>query len=430
MSVKTFVLAVFGLGAAAACTRVVDAVTGGDCLPGSPDPTCARTPWPTADHSANSDPWLVRHHDVITQMHPRVLVLNFDNGATTDAARQTAMAQIAALAEGSRYHAYVDATAVPFLQYEIASVVSLTDNPPPAGWTNPSSTLLPTDTNGQFDPLALFSAQFADLYGFTDDADASRSLSLCELFERGIVNEVWIEDGEPGLRRAPLYLERKQTYDQAMQAVPAKFDDCVAPDCLHDIICKVTVRLAHLDPARGPGCDLEVRGWGIEGMWGQALPRYSADADAFLNQDFATRFGVRFNSWSEICDQAGTPCVSYPTETRATGSYADGTPWVIDPFRQGCGDTQFPPNASQRGDFASMTAVQSRCEHFGLHDGPDGGDTYEVYTSDKVAAEERAFPDCGGGWQVYWRQSMPGYGNQATASDGRPMKNWWPFLFY
>ena len=38
--------------------------------------------------------------------------------------------------------------------------------------------------------------------------------------------------------------------------------------------------------------------------------------------------------------------------------------------------------------------------------------------------------DCGGGWQVYWRQSFPGLGNQAIGADGRPMKNWWPFLFY
>jgi hypothetical protein len=30
----------------------------------------------------------------------------------------------------------------------------------------------------------------------------------------------------------------------------------------------------------------------------------------------------------------------------------------------------------------------------------------------------------------YWRQSMPGYQNKATATDKTPMKNWWPVLFY
>jgi len=42
----------------------------------------------------------------------------------------------------------------------------------------------------------------------------------------------------------------------------------------------------------------------------------------------------------------------------------------------------------------------------------------------KAAALEQQFPDCGGGWQIYWRQSMPGPGNAAH------LKNWWPFLFY
>jgi hypothetical protein len=37
---------------------------------------------------------------------------------------------------------------------------------------------------------------------------------------------------------------------------------------------------------------------------------------------------------------------------------------------------------------------------------------------------------CPAGWQIYWRQSMPGYQNQARAIDGTPMKNWWPILFY
>jgi hypothetical protein len=39
-------------------------------------------------------------------------------------------------------------------------------------------------------------------------------------------------------------------------------------------------------------------------------------------------------------------------------------------------------------------------------------------------------PDCMGRWVVYWRQNMPGLDNTALDDDGRPMKNWWPFLFY
>jgi hypothetical protein len=39
-------------------------------------------------------------------------------------------------------------------------------------------------------------------------------------------------------------------------------------------------------------------------------------------------------------------------------------------------------------------------------------------------------PDCMGPWLVYWRQNMPGLDNRQKDADGRPMKNWWPFLFY
>jgi hypothetical protein len=58
------------------------------------------------------------------------------------------------------------------------------------------------------------------------------------------------------------------------------------------------------------------------------------------------------------------------------------------------------------------------------------GDAYEIYSYATIAAEDAAFPGCGGGWQEYWRQSMPGYGNTAVRSDGAPMGNWWPMLFY
>jgi hypothetical protein len=432
MSVRIALICCLSAAAAATggCKRVVDAVQ--DCALQPAAPGCEPSPWPSTAHGANSDPWLVSHRSVITEMRPRVLVLNFQNGVSVDSARQTAQRQIDAIAEGSRYHGYSDASAPPFLRYEIAQVVDLTDASPPVGWPNPSSTKLPTTATGDFDVVALFSAQFAAMYGFPDPKDPTRALSLCELFEQGKINEVWIRDGEPGpARRAPLSLERKQNYDGTETAVPGSF----APNAggggsLANITCSVTVRFAHLDAVRGPGCDLEVRGWEIESMWA-ALPSLSADARAFLNRDFDTRFGVPFDSWDSICDQAGTACVAYPTATSARASDLNGTPWNISPFLQGCGSTTFPPNATRRGDNNNATTtVNSRCEHFGLRDGPDGNDAYEPYTFTKAMALEQAFPDCGGGWQIYWRQSVPGLGNHAVNADGSPMKNWWPLLFY
>jgi hypothetical protein len=415
----------------ASCSRSVDAVRPLDCAAtGSSDPACAPTPWPIDGHGANSDPWLVAHHDVITQMSPQVTVLDFDNGATPAQALATAQLQAAALAEGSRHHGYADSAAAPFLKVQIVKVVDLTDRSPPAGWTHPSSTLLPTTATGEFDPTALFTARFNDSYGFRDPSAPSGSLSLCQLFEQGLVNEVWIEDGEPDVRRAPLNVERKQAYDATWAPLPGMFLPCAGGGgCLDQIVCRVTVRMAHLDPARGPGCDLLVRGWGIEGMW-DALPAAAADARAFLNADFDERFGVQFRSFTDICDLAGDPCVTYPSQTVAAGSYADGRGWRIDPFRQGCGSSRFPPNARSGDDFVNAAPVQARCAGFGLGGGPDGGDTYAPYTASTVAAQESAFPDCGGGWQIYWRQSMPGPGNHAHGAAGRPLKNWWPFLYY
>lgn len=422
----TAALAGSGLG----CSRVVDAVRPVDCAPSGADPACAPTGWPTTGHGANSDPWLIAHHDVITAMAPRVLVLNFDNGATSDQVLQTAQLQASAIAEGSRPHGYADSAATPFLSYQIARVVDLTDHPPPSGWSNPSSTLLPTTSTGDFDPTALFTSRFSDSYGFADPSTPGRSLSLRQLFEQGVINEVWIEDGEPGARRAPLNVERKQAYDDAGQPIAGTFSPCVGGSgCLDQILCDVTVRMAHLDPARGPGCDLQVRGWGIDGMW-DALPAYAADARAFLNDDFDSRFGVQFQGFADICDLAGDACVSYPSETSAAGSYADGTGWRIAPFRQGCGSSRFPPNARARGDYVNNAPVDARCAGFGLGGGAGGGDVYAPYTAATVAAQESAVPDCGGGWQVYWRQSIPGPGNQAHGAGGHPLKNWWPFLFY
>src|SRR5205823_2732126 len=127
---------------------------------------CPPTSWPTDGHGANSDPWIVQHHDSITQMSPRVLVLNFNNSVTSDRVRQTADRQVAAIAEGSRYHGYSDTTAPVFLNYQITKVVDLTDHPVPANASNPSSTLLPVTTSGAFDPVALFtSARLSMAYG-------------------------------------------------------------------------------------------------------------------------------------------------------------------------------------------------------------------------------------------------------------------------
>ena len=126
--------------------------------------------------------------------------------------------------------------------------------------------------------------------------------------------------------------------------------------------------------------------------------------------------------------------MSYPNPMRATNTSGDTTTFDINPFPQGCGSSLFPPNATAPDDFENTNPVNSRCDSFGLGGGANGGDIYQPYSHDSVVMPLR--PDvhggnsqCYAGWEIYWRQSMPGYQNQAMASDGTPMKNWWPMLF-
>jgi hypothetical protein len=437
--------------------RTVDAVELGPTQNG-PTQSTARTSvpdaasalvWPNATSAANSDPWLVAHDDDLVEMHPRVVVLHFYNGFDVTQTLAIAQAQIDAIAEGSRYHGYLDAAAPPFLRYELLKVVDLADHPPPANWPYASSTQVPTDSSGAFDTAALFSRSFAINYGFPDPSSPARFLTLCELFERGVINELWLEV-EDGARAPGLMMESKQVYDGQNRPVAGAFESCAGYACLPSVHCSVTARIAHLSPTRGPGCDLLVRQAGLENTR-LAIPYLQANARDFINHDFMALAGTRFDSFEELCaaqmsvqpratgsvpgGQRGTTsppaCVNYPSQDVAQGMYSDGTRWRIAPFIQGCGTSHFPANARYRWDYDNSQPVQSRCEHYRMRDGAGSSDLFDVYTSSKVAHyTQRYGDDCGGGWQVYLRQNVPGLHNAAYAVDGAPMKNWWPLLFY
>jgi hypothetical protein len=427
-------------------TRVIDAVDLGQTTDGGP-----LYIWPTATSAANSDPWLVAHHDAIVEMQPRVLVLDFYNNLGVSEAREKVLEKIAAIAESSRYHGYVDPNAFAFLDYQIVGIVDLTDHPPPPTWQFESSTLLPTDPSGAFDTSALFASSFAASYGLADPADPSGSLTLCQLFERGIINELWLMTGDEGSsRRPPLMAESKQVYDARGSQIPGMFEDTGAQP-FPNLHCNVTARIAYVSPVRGVDCDLVARSAGLENTASvspPAIPYLSDNASDFFNANFTARYGTTFDSWADLvatgtngwCGSQPTACITYPSETAmpatvpaAAGTFPDGTTWTMTPFLQGCGTAHFPPNARFEWDYGNTEAVRSRCEHFDMHDGPSG-DVLDGYSSDQgsVAAFTQRFGDdgCGGGWQMYYRQNIPGLHNLAYASDGSRMKNWWPFLFY
>jgi hypothetical protein len=434
------------LATAHCASRVVDAVDLGDAADGGP-----LFIWPTPSHGANSDPWLAEHHDSLVEMQPRVLVLDFYNHMDVQEAKQQVLAKIDAVAEGSRYRGYADPTAIAFLSYSLVKIVDLTDHPPPPNSMFESSSLLPTDASGAFDASALFTSAFASNYGFTNPIAPSQPLTLCQLFEDGIINELWLMTGDEGTpRRPPLMAESKQVYDAQNKAIAGMFED-TGYDPFPPLRCKVTARIAYVSPTRGVDCDLVPRSAGIENtvtVSPPAIPYLTDNAIDFFNSDFKARDGALFDSWAELvvqgtngwCGAQATSCISYPSETSvpavvptATGTFPDGSTWKMSPFVQGCGTSHFPPNARFEWDYDNTQSVRARCEHYDMADAA-GGDRVVGYTSDmaSIAALTAQYGDdgCGGGWQIYLRQSMPGVHNLAHAADGSPMKNWWPFLFY
>lgn len=443
-----FATALLGSSLALGCGQSEGDLLTPSCGPGASgaDVPCPDT-WPNDKSRANSDPWLAAHHDELTSIHPRVLLLHFDNQIAMSQVRTNTDALVQKLAEGSRYHGYSS----PFLQYEIAYAVDLTDRPPPPGWENTYSTRLPTTSDGALDPAPLFGQLFAELYQIPDPTAPSRKLALCELFERGVINEVWLHIGEPPPVSTPSILERRQVYDASGHASAGAFlTTAGSPDqaqALDARGCAVTVRMVVIVPLTTPqdnappvgrdvACSLMAHGFGIETM-ALAIPYLTIHARPFLNLDLRSRYHVTFDAWRDICRSDFAPCVQYSSDAGgqwralpATGATVGG--WTMRPFRQGCGTVDFPPNARFRWDFDNREpnqGVPARCEHYGRRDGPDGYDTYLPYLADETGGLQGPF-NCGPAWQMYWRQSIPGYGNVALDVDGRPMKNWWPYLFY
>jgi len=410
---------------------------------GPPLPTDL-TIWPNVQSVASSDPWIAAHHDQIRLMQPRVLALNFVNG-NSNAQMNALLAQIfAGVKEGSRYHGYRDPGAPAFLDYQLAHSVDLTDHPPPQGWPLRNSTRYPRKPVGtsdywHFDYGALFSQQFADYYGFTDPAQPGHKLTLCELLRRGIVHEVWIygDADTPGDVNAAEVLELKQRYDAQDHPIAGSFDPCAGNGCFDagDVpACGVSVRIPWVNQNRGPGCLMHSLGHGFESLSGgaarapAAIPYLGTNFPHFANFDLRDRqIGAYFESWYDIC---GPGCVDFTGPNALTWHDSRGMTGTIAQYDQGCGSVHFPPNARAHYDDQNPFAVLSTCEHYGLHDGAGGADATELYTNARSQRYDALEPDCEGGWQVYWRQSFPGYRNPATDASGAAMKNWWVYEFY
>lgn len=218
----------------------------------------------------------------------------------------------------------------------------------------------------------------------------------------------------------------------------------------------VSVRITYVNSARGPGCAIHSQGHAFENM-GSSVPALANDFTHFANFDLNTKAGSPpFNSWYAVSAPPSAPNGDIITYMGPDGGACTGTTscnaltWVngttetgtISPYNQGCGNVHFPPNAQKGYDDGNTNQVLSTCANYGLHN-TNGLDRQTVVNSNMWSQPIGSQPayntvasDCEGGWQIFWRQSFPGYQNSATGStdagttNGVAIKNWWPYLYY
>ena len=387
--------------------------------------------WPNPLGPSNSSPWLREHHDELLELRPRVLVLDVAQGTGRKPIVDVVREVVDTTAALTTYHGYTDPNAKPFLRYHVDKIIDFKD---PGGAVHPAPLAWPV-VGRNIGPL--FSQAFAPRLGYADPADPSRFLTMCELFERGIINELWIaaEDDRVVYENQ----SRLQIYDDGLQPVPDAFNSCtngclVDPDGLAS--CSVSVRIQEINKAR-PGCFTHAAGHTFEGLR-SSIPYLATQAARFFGTDLDTRYGLGIDSLNRCPFSVDAPgsvlCVSRPSpDVLSNGPGFPGDPFSISGWGAACGSVHYPPNANYAYDYHSLIPALSSCESYGLGANPDGSDVQSVYTAQTIAEYEARFgtdSSCGGGWMVYMGQSVPGPANPARDTNGQPMRNWWPFLFY
>ena len=416
------------------------------------------TTWPNALSSAASDSWLSANHASIQKLQPRVLVLNFDNTRDNPTVTMAANNIIAGLKEGSRPHGYVDSTAQPLLDYQIAKVVDLRDHPAPAGWTKKTSTLLPRRPNPAgfnwgVDYSQFYDSTFATRYGFADPAHPGQFLSLCQLADQGLVHDVWMAfdpDSDPGESSAAEILEWAPVYD-ANRKKTGSWDQCAGNGCFDNDVphCNsASLRIGFINLNRGPGCFIHGHGHGIEHKLGGGfdIPSVAPYFREFADFDLDTKYSLPFNSWYALPisnpdpPQPDSPCDyirwTSPTSIEWTSvpkpavctTQVPRTP--LNPYNPVCGSVHFPPNARRHYDEFNTFAVLSTCQGWRRHEGAGGRDLERNFSLSNFSQYNNLASDCEGGFQVWWRQNMPGYNSGLKDDANQPMLSWFPFLYY
>ncbi|HMJ57275.1 MAG TPA: hypothetical protein VK540_34635 [Polyangiaceae bacterium] len=382
--------------------------------------------WPNDISKTNSDTWISQNHDRITQLRPNVLLLNFSDTYSLAQTQTLADKHVAALKEASSSHKYKNPGAQPALAYQIAKIVM-------AGKANK-----PVSGNSINYP-GLNTAAFADIIGIDDPASPGTKLTLCGLFEKGVINEVWgmVADGDgPKFDES---VETKQVYSASDQKGTTMA--CVSNGtCVNTSVpCKVSTRIFDFNPGRGSGCHQHAMGHAWENYINRgAIPALKKSAARFLNLDLNTRLGAPFASMYSACNSNSmqlTNCVVWDSEIHARSGATAATTFDFPDMSGGCGNAHFYPNTTGTYSYDANTpdpTVQSSCENYGLKNGAGGKDLTTPFNNKMTDTLFAGIldDDCGGHGTAYLYQSFPGPGTLATNDDGTSMRNWWVYLFY
>jgi hypothetical protein len=405
------------------CSREMTGAQTIDPKPFSTDLTL----WPNQVSRANGDRWLVENHDRIRRMHPRLLVLNFSNEASRDKLEQMLRELIAAVGEGSRYHGYKNPDAPVFLAYEVFKFVDLRD----AGETKGNSSktpMKPQKTGFNMDYKQYFSDRFAEYYNVRDPQKPERWLRLDELVERGYVHELWFFAEHTPDFGAYECVEEKPLYDDAFQRQGDRFVQAGNGGDAGQPWTGRSIRIGFINASRGIGCFMESLSHALEGTANsKAIPYFTRYFHEFAGHDLDRRYGLPWTSFYPLWgDNNG---IEYPDDKTAVVNF-QGRKFVLENYVAYGGNAHFPPNARRHYDLDNPQAVRSTIEDWRIGSGPDGKDLIRPWSIEAFARYRKMAPDCMGPWLIYWRQNIPGLDNKQKDDTVKPMKNWWPFLFY
>lgn len=379
--------------------------------------------WPNEASKANSDDWLVQNHSRIVEMRPRVLVLNFMNNWNSAQARLKAL--VSAMRWSSRYHYYDDPSAPAFLKYEVTKLVDLRD---PAGIKpNDNSTKYPWSTRFEYERL--YSEEFAAYYGYPDPEATNRFLTLSELVNRGVIHELWFFAYHKSYGAPFETIELKQYYDGNLKKRPGIYGPAGNGHDSHMPWINRSFRITFINGERGIGCATENFGHAFEGMANYNFcPYFKTYFDEFAGFNLSQKYGTPFNSFYAYAYGA-QDSNEYPAPDQLTWHYG-GSTGTVNNYIASAGNVHFMPTGRSHYDLTSTYTVLSTIEHSFMRDGPDGQDLAEPWSAAKFSSYAGLADDCMGPWLIYWRQSMPGLHNRCTDAQGKPMPNWWVFLFY